>query len=176
MPLPLAHGLLGATAAAATLPRETPPPSLRRALLLAALLGVCPDFDYLLNLFPALGGGWHHGFTHSLAFAALAGLFAAAVSRQRRRAFVAAFLLAAVSHTLLDLLLTESRGVELFWPFSARRFRLRFPNPIDYSWSQTSARAAALDVAKICAWEFALFAPPLAAVLAFRRGPLRRAG
>jgi membrane-bound metal-dependent hydrolase YbcI (DUF457 family) len=175
MPLPLAHGLLGATAAAAALPRETPPRDFKRALLVAASLGVLPDFDYALNLFHALGGGWHHGFTHSLVFALFAGLFAAALSRERRRAFVLAFVLAALSHTLLDLLLTESLGVELFWPFSSRRFRLNFPNPIDYSWSQTSLRAAAPDVLKVCALEFALFAPPLAAVLAFRRAR-RRAG
>jgi len=176
MPLPLAHGLLGATVAAAALPRETPPRDFRRALLVAASLGVLPDFDYALNLFRPPGGGWHHGFTHSLLFALFAGLLAAVVSRERRRAFVAAFLLAAVSHTLLDLLLTESRGVELFWPFSARRFRLNFPNPIDYSWSQTSPRAAAPDVLKICALEFLLFAPPLAFVLFLKRRRRRRSG
>lgn len=176
MPLPLAHGLLGATVAAATLPRETPPPDFKRALLFAASLGVLPDLDYALNLFRALGGGWHHGFTHSLLFAGCAGLLAAVVSRERRRAFVLAFVLAAASHTLLDLLLTESRGVELFWPFSQRRFRLNFPNPIDYSWSQTSLRAAAPDVLKICALELALFAPPLALVLVLKRRRRRRAG
>ena len=176
MPMPLAHGLLGATVVAATLPQATPPSSRRRALLLGALLGVCPDFDYLLNLVPALGGGWHHGFTHSLVFALLAGLLAAALSRDLGRGWIAACVLAVLSHTLLDLALTESRGVELFWPFSARRFRLTLPNPINYTWSRTSLRATALDVAQICAWEFALFAPPLAAVLLFRRARRRRRG
>jgi membrane-bound metal-dependent hydrolase YbcI (DUF457 family) len=168
MPMPLAHGLLGATVAAAVLPREAPPPSRRRALLLGALLGICPDFDYLLNLIPGLGGGWHHGFTHSFAFALLAGLLAAALLRNQGRGLVAACVLAILSHVLLDFVLTESRGVELLWPLSRRRFRLQFPNPIDYSWRHTSLRATALDVAQICVWEFVLFAPPFAAVLVFK--------
>lgn len=172
--MPLAHGLLGATVAAAVLPGETAPRERRRAILLGALLGVSPDFDYLLNLVPGLGGGWHHGFTHSLAFALLAGLVAAAFTRAPAHVWGAACGLAVLSHTLLDFALTESRGVELLWPLSPRRFRLRIPNPVDYSWRHASLRATALDVAQICAREFALYAPPLAAVLLFKRARRRR--
>lgn len=175
MPMPLAHGLLGATVAVVATGRRTTP-GLWRVLVAGAVLGVCPDFDYLLNIVPGLGGGWHHSFTHSFTFALVAGLTGAALTRDLSRAWVAACALAVLSHTLLDFALTESRGVELFWPLSARRFRLMIPNPIDYSWRHASLRATALDVAQICAYEFMLFAPTCAAALLYRRARRRRRG
>ena len=70
MPLPVAHGLLGASIAAALQPSESPR---WRTLCVCALLGVCPDFDYALNWLRVSGGGWHHGFTHSILFALFIG-------------------------------------------------------------------------------------------------------
>jgi hypothetical protein len=99
MPLPVAHGLLGASVAAAL----RPPSQSRRwgALWAGAFLGICPDFDYALNWLRISGGGWHHGFTHSILFALSLGSLTAAVSgggqgakrhpllRRRRLAYVA---------------------------------------------------------------------------------------
>jgi membrane-bound metal-dependent hydrolase YbcI (DUF457 family) len=82
MPLPVAHGLLGASVAAALLQRS--PQSRRWKLLLpGAMLGICPDFDYALNFLRISGGGWHHGFTHSIPFALLLGLLMALISGDR---------------------------------------------------------------------------------------------
>ena len=81
MPLPVAHGLLGAAVAAAV---SQPSRSLRGKLLLTgALLGICPDFDYALNWLRISGGGWHHGFTHSIVFASAVGVLMAIVSGGR---------------------------------------------------------------------------------------------
>lgn len=115
MPLPIAHALVGATVVVAI--RPSGQSDQWKPLLVGAFLGVCPDFDYALNWFRISGGGWHHGFTHSIAFAFLLGLTMAIVSRQRiARSFVV-FSAAAASPTLLDLMITESYGVALWWPF-----------------------------------------------------------
>src|SRR5215467_1974787 len=67
MSLPVAHALVGASISVTLWPQRAPE-QLRRAALVGALLGVCPDADYLLSRFHVLGWGWHHGFTHSIAF------------------------------------------------------------------------------------------------------------
>src|SRR5262249_39984101 len=72
MPLPLAHALVGGRIAVAAWPGRTPA-GLRRALVVGALLGVCPDADYLLGRLHVMGWGWHHAFTHSVAFAVIIG-------------------------------------------------------------------------------------------------------
>jgi membrane-bound metal-dependent hydrolase YbcI (DUF457 family) len=50
-----------------------------RFRLLGAILGVLPDGDYALSWFRVGGRTWHHDFTHSILFAFLVGLMAAAV-------------------------------------------------------------------------------------------------
>ena len=47
MPLPIAHGLLGATVVAALRPSSEP--RTVKLLLTGALLAISPDFDYVLN-------------------------------------------------------------------------------------------------------------------------------
>jgi len=46
MPFPVAHSLIGASVGAAIERRSE---AFWQILLLSALLGVCPDFDYVLN-------------------------------------------------------------------------------------------------------------------------------
>src|SRR3982751_2616150 len=70
--LPVAHGLVGATMVASL--ASDPRSRNSRHLLLGAVLGIAPDFDYAIHYVPGLGGGWHHGFTHSLIFGCLVGL------------------------------------------------------------------------------------------------------
>jgi membrane-bound metal-dependent hydrolase YbcI (DUF457 family) len=115
MPLPVAHGLVGATVVALV----HAPAALRRGwpLLIGAALAVCPDLDYLVKA--------HRTFTHSLVF----GLAATAVlmafgGRAGARAGLA-YGLALTSHGLLDFAATEhGRGVMLLWPLSDAWFRL----------------------------------------------------
>ena len=167
MPLPIAHALVGATVAAWLRPssqaRQWKP------LLIGAFLGICPDFDYFLNWMRISGGGWHHGFTHSIAFAFLLGLVTVVISRSWQVRSLILFSAAAVSHTLLDFLITESRGVALWWPFTDQRYKVRLPNPIDYTWSNESLLKAGFDVLKICLLEVMIFAPIFLAVLLVRR-------
>jgi hypothetical protein len=76
---------------------------------------------------------------------------------------------ATVSHTLLDFLMTESRGVALWWPFTDQRYKLRLPNPIDYTWSSVSLWQATVDVLRISLIELMIFAPIFLLVVLVRR-------
>jgi membrane-bound metal-dependent hydrolase YbcI (DUF457 family) len=115
VPLPLAHGLVGAAVVAAV--RE--PAALRRRwpLLIGALVALIPDVDFLLRT--------HRTFTHSLAFALLVtGVLLAVGGRARARAALA-YGLAFTSHGLLDFVTTNrGRGVQLLWPVSDTRYKL----------------------------------------------------
>jgi membrane-bound metal-dependent hydrolase YbcI (DUF457 family) len=164
--LPVAHGLLGATIVA-SFQSSTTERRNSKDLLLGALMGIAPDFDYALNYVPALGRGWHHGFTHSLVFGCLVGLL---VSLCKRFSWKSAMVysLAILSHPLLDYFFTESNGIELLWPFSSHRFRLQVPNPIDYTWSTASVSDAAFDLLRISLIELMIFAPLFLIVLWIR--------
>lgn len=165
MPLPLAHSLIGASVAAAVHKRSD---AWWKLLCISGFLGVCPDFDYVLNWLRVGRGGWHHGFTHSIVFALCVGAVTALLSRWRSvRAFIA-FSAATASHTLLDYLITESRGVSLWWPFTDRRYKFRGPNPIDYTWSTTSLSDAALDILRISLTELIIFGPVLLMIILLR--------
>lgn len=155
MPLPVAHGLLGASVAVAL--RRSSRPRSWKLVLIGSFLGICPDFDYLLNWLRISGGGWHHGFTHSVLFALFLGLVAATVFREREARSVIIFSAAAGSHAILDLLITESRGVALWWPLTDQRYKLKLPNPIDYTWSNESLWDAAVDLFRISLIELMIF-------------------
>jgi hypothetical protein len=85
--------------------------------------------------------------------------------------FSAAF----ASHTLLDFLITESQGVALWWPFTDHRYKLRLPNPIEYTWNDASLWDAAVDIIKISLTELLIFAPVLLVVVLIRRILMKRA-
>jgi membrane-bound metal-dependent hydrolase YbcI (DUF457 family) len=115
MPLPIAHGLLGATVVAVV----HEPAVARRGwpLLLGALLALGPDVDFLF--------GAHRSYTHSLAVALLlTGVLLALGGRAGARAAVA-YGLAFMSHGVLDFATTlHGRGVKLLWPVSDAWFKL----------------------------------------------------
>jgi membrane-bound metal-dependent hydrolase YbcI (DUF457 family) len=144
------------------------PSSERRSakmLLLGALLGISPDFDYALNWLRISWGGWHHGFTHSIPFALVLGLVLIVIFKDWSVRSYLVFTLAYVSHTLLDFMFTESRGVALWWPFTNYRYKLRLPNPIEYTWRDSSLSQFLIDVLKLCLMELVIFGPILIAVL-----------
>jgi len=172
MPLPIAHGLLGASVVAALAPKKTV--GRGRVLLVGALLGLCPDFDYLVNWVGVFGRGWHHDFSHSFAFTFLAGVAAAFVFAGLGTRSVLTYWLAALSHPLADYVMTESRGVELFWPLSGRRFKLGGPTLLDYTWAHDSLWATAVDLLRISLMECALFAPLLLIIVIVRSARGRR--
>lgn len=161
--MPVAHGLLGASLVAAVLPRTSPR---RYALVLAAgaLLANAADLDFCL-VFALHSRAWHRGFTHSLAFALLVWLVLF-VSLGRRRALkAAAYASAYASHAVLDFATTKlGGGVELLWPFSAERLALGW-----LGLSEVPSRVPPAGVVKYLVVEFLLFAPPLLALLLWRR-------
>ncbi len=174
MPLPVAHALLGASVGEAL--RRPADGRRLKILLTCALLGVCPDFDYALNWLRISGGGWHHGFTHSIAFAALLGLLTTAVFGSVKARTVLLFGAATASHALLDLLVTDSRGVALWWPFTDRRYRLGLDAPADYAWSNASLWDVAVGVLGVSLVELMIFVPVLLAVILIKRSLGRGAG
>jgi inner membrane protein len=99
-------------------------------LLLAAIAGsLLPDADVVGFRFGiAYGDLWgHRGLTHSLLFAALVGLVAAAFARRLRveRGWAFAVVsLATASHGLLDAMTDGGLGVALASPFVSARYFL----------------------------------------------------
>ena len=174
MPLPIAHGLVGASVV-----ELLRPSSQRRSvklLLLGALLAISPDFDYALNWLRISWGGWHHGFTHSIPFALVVGLVLIVICRDWSVRSYLLFTLAYVSHALLDFMFTESRGIALWWPFTNYRYKARFPSLIEYAWSRASLFETILDILKLCLLELVIFGPILLVVLWIRHVSAREAG
>jgi membrane-bound metal-dependent hydrolase YbcI (DUF457 family) len=162
MPLPFAHGLVGAGLVAALHPR---PARWRSApLVFGALLANCADLDFALVALTH-DRSYHRGFTHSLAFAlALCVAMLALFGRARLREALA-YGLAYASHSILDYSTTKlGGGVELLWPFSAERFGLGL-----VGLSELPSRMPRAYVLKAALFEIILFAPLLACVLLARR-------
>jgi membrane-bound metal-dependent hydrolase YbcI (DUF457 family) len=123
MPLPIAHGLIGASIVAAVLPDA----SLARnwkPLMLGAAAASFADLDYLLET------SRHRSLTHSLLFAGIVSVLCFAIRRSKDIRVKLGCAGAIFSHGLVDFATTKMMpGVELLWPFSARRFSLGL---IDY--------------------------------------------
>lgn len=124
MPLPIAHGLVGASIIIASREKF----SWREdwwPLLVGAVLAVSPDFD----LFFAWGLGFdqrlHGGISHSILFAIPLGMLGALLAREFTRRGILLYFAAALSHGLLDFVTKkEFGGAALLWPFSSQKLRL----------------------------------------------------
>jgi membrane-bound metal-dependent hydrolase YbcI (DUF457 family) len=172
MPLPLAHALVGASIGVTFAPDRSPT-GRRRGLLVGALLGVCPDIDFVLGSLHVVRWSWHHGATHSIAFALIVGVIAARACGLRGGRGTWACVLAALSHPLLDFVITESPGVALGWPVTSRRVKLGI-DAVSY-YHLTRASEGTLALVKLCAAELVLFGPLFAlAVVASGRRPASR--
>ncbi len=163
MPLPVAHGLLGASIVAALHPQPTQRFS-SVPLFIGALLANAADVDFLL-VFVAHSKSWHRGPTHSIVFALLACLFVALLFGKRRLREALAYGLAFASHGILDYVTSkEGGGVELLWPFSAKRMALGW-----WGLSEVPSRLPPSGIIKALALEFGLFTPLFLAVLLLRK-------
>jgi membrane-bound metal-dependent hydrolase YbcI (DUF457 family) len=163
MPMPVAHGLLGASLVAAVLPRAHPR---RYALALAAgaLLANAADLDFIL-VFLLHTRGWHRAFTHSFGFALLVWLVLFALLGRARARKAAAYGLAYASHAVLDYATTRfGGGVELLWPFSTERLALGL-----VGLSEIPSRVPPAGIVRYLFVEFVIFAPPFLALLLWRR-------
>ncbi len=169
MPLPIAHGLVGAGLVAAIHPR--PARRFFTPLLAGAALANAPDLDFLL-VYGFGMRGWHRSFTHSVAVALAVTLFFILSFGRRRIREAAAYGLAFASHMVLDFVITkEGGGLELLWPFSAERLKLGL-----WGLSELPSRLPAAEVLRDLAVEAALFAPPFLLILLLRRTLAARRG
>lgn len=101
----------------------------RRFWLLAVLCSILPDFDGIgLKLGVPYGALWgHRGMTHSLLFAAIAGIAAAACFQLPWRSkdkwkLAVLFFIITVSHGVLDAMTDGGLGVAFFSPFDTHRY------------------------------------------------------
>jgi len=162
MPLPIAHGLLGASIVAALHAQPTQHSS--RPLLVGALLANAADLDFLL-VFAFHSKTWHRGFSHSIMLAlAVCLIFVLYSGRQRiREALV--YGLAFASHGLLDYVTTrEGSGVALLWPFSSERFALGW-----VGLSEWPSRLSGMQIVQALLVEIALFTPLLILTIGLRK-------
>lgn len=162
MPLPVAHGLVGASIIAAAHPHPTKRHYL--PLFVGFFLANAADFDFLLvSIFQSKA--WHRGFTHSITFGLVVWLVMwLALGRPRIKEAIA-YGLAFGSHGLLDYLTTrEGGGVELLWPFSTARFGLGA-----IGLSELPSRLPILGILKALVVEVLVFTPPLALIMCLRK-------
>lgn len=157
MPLPIAHGLVGAIAIALIHPNAT----LKnwKPLLLGFTLANCPDLDFVFSFL--LGWqGFHRGFTHSLLFAFLVSSMIFILLRHQNRQIPLAFSAAFLSHTILDYSSARSGAVRLLTPFNDKPYGLRL-----ISFSELSRGFVIQDMLYFSLIEAAIFVPIFFAVI-----------
>ena len=103
----------------------------KRVFVAAAVCSAIPDLDVIGFRFGVhYGDFWgHHGFTHSLMFAAVLSVLVAWLllwrrSGMRRAAAVAYLFLATAAHGFLDAMTNGGLGVAFFSPFNNHRYFL----------------------------------------------------
>lgn len=162
MPLPVAHGLMGASIVAAVRAR----PGRRRfvPLLVGAGVANMADLDFFL-VFIFHSKAWHRGFSHSITLALAVCLVLLLWPGARRAREALAYGLAFASHGILDYLTTkEGGGVELLWPFSSERLVCGW-----VGLSEWPSRLTPVQIAEALVVEFMIFAPLLILVLHLRK-------
>jgi inner membrane protein len=151
MPLPIAHGLFGSSFVAAVLKRPLDKRFLA-PLFAGAVLSVLPDFDFLL-VFATGNDLWHRGFTHSIFFAVFVGWVICLYFGRGRRREGLAYALAFASHFILDFSTTKiGGGLQLFFPFSEKRYGLRW-----FGLSEFPSKMAPVEVIRALSLEFVIF-------------------
>lgn len=98
-----------------------------RLLLAIAFFAVAPDLDGIGFYLGVPYASWlgHRGFSHSIVFALLCGLFGAGLAPWLRASRLWAgglAFLAVASHIALDALTSGGLGVAVLWPFSEARY------------------------------------------------------
>jgi inner membrane protein len=163
MPLPIAHGFLGASIVAALHPKP-----FRRCcfpLFAGVILANAADFDFGFSVFFGLSG-WHRGFTHSISFALLfTSILIIWFGWRDRLREALAYGLAYASHCILDFATTkEGHGVEILFPFTTERFGLRW-----FGLSEVPSRLPLIDILTAIGLEILIFAPLFVIILWLKR-------
>ena len=113
------HGIL-----AYTIKKIGAPKAAIKVTLLAILCATIPDADVLAFRFgiPYEHMFGHRGFTHSIFFSIVFGLLIAFVfHRKDKIKFGIIYILATLSHPILDAMTTGGKGVAMYAPFSDER-------------------------------------------------------
>lgn len=162
MPLPIAHGLLGATLGGLFQPQSGR--NHFRPLLISAAVANAADFDFfLVSIFGSKA--WHRGFSHSLVFALGLGLAMLLVRGWRNVRQAIAFTFVFLSHGVLDFATAKvGGGVELLWPWSSQRYKLGL-----VGLSEVPSQLPATGVLQALILELVIFVWPLVLVVLFSR-------
>lgn len=126
MPSPVGHMLGGAAVYLAAKTKENRSNSGLTVTLLGSIL---PDFDFLPGILIGEPAAFHHGISHSFAFAGLYGVLSFFVIRPfhpkktlRKAAVLGA--IAYASHVLLDMMSipADAKRIPILWPLSNATF------------------------------------------------------
>lgn len=162
MPLPIAHGLLGASIVALVHPKQEF--KNWKLLLSGFALAILPDFDFAFVFLL----GWqdfHRGITHSLFFALAVGAVIFALLKNQNRRVPLAYSMAFLSHTLLDYATSrQSDGVRLLAPLDDGFYKLGL-----IGFSELTRGLVISDMLRFMAIEALVFAPFFLLVLFVRK-------
>ncbi len=152
MPLPFAHGLLGASIVAAIHPK--PFEKYYLPLMFGGFLANAADFDFAL-VFLFGSKELHRGFTHSITFSILiCAIFLIYLGLKKYRE-ASAYGLAFASHFTLDFITTKiGGGLELYSPFSNERLGLRW-----FGLSEVPSKLTVFEIFQAVGLELVIFAP-----------------
>lgn len=162
MPLPFAHGLLGASIVAAIHPK--PFDKYYFPVILGGFLANAADFDFAL-VFLLHSKEFHRGFTHSIFFAVLViSIFLLILGWKKHREAVA-YGLAFASHFILDFVTTKiGGGLELYFPVSKERFGLGI-----FGLSEVPSKMTIFEIFQTIGLELSIFAPILVLIFFLKR-------
>ncbi|HMV49200.1 MAG TPA: metal-dependent hydrolase [Blastocatellia bacterium] len=177
MPLPIAHGLIGASLVIAAREefswRENWWP-----LLVGAVLAVTPDFDLFFAWTFGFSDRLHGGVSHSILFAIPLGLLGAPAAREFTRRGILTYFAIALSHGLLDFVTKkEFGGAALLWPFSSQKLRLGIFSYYEFTpaFKQQPLTEILEGALNVCYYEVLTFVPLFVAVLIWKNWRQRRA-
>ncbi len=181
MPLPVAHGIVGASVLLALrVPGDRL--SLGQTLFLGAALGLLPDVDLALVWLLDWGNLAHGAMTHSVFFALCVGVVLAGWRRAGRRwrfSEVLSYSSATLTHGVLDMLVRkEFGGAALYWPLSDEKLRFGLFDYFAFYPGSEPLAPVLRRALEISAYEALLFAPCLLfawLIYAYRRKALGRA-
>ena len=176
MPLPAAHGLIGATVLSVIrkdleLRRDWP------AILIGAAIGILPDLDLILVWGLGYPMKLHGSFTHSIVFAIAFGSAISILLKESSIRGVLAYIGALLSHGLMDVATKkEFGGAQLLWPFTDQKYRMGlfsnyefYPNPPTQSYIEILKQGSVLSF-----YEIAAFLPLLILILFLKTRPWKR--
>lgn len=161
MPLPISHGLVGASIVAAL--HLEPRRRYFFPLVIGAFLANAADLDFIF-VFLFQSKSWHRAFTHSILFAVIVCLVFLLFAGKRHLRVALVYGLAYSSHFILDYVTTKNGGVELFWFFSSEMWKLGW-----FALSESPSKMSVFEIFQAIVIEILLFTPLLALTIYLRR-------